>query len=579
MNHQFIDCPNPACHERIPSRLKCRGHNTPEHKDLDYQVCTPCGYFRWLDPAAAMGANVRAQRRLAGAPANGAPPFPPPDNPEDWWARSPPSHALEWIDPALAMPVYSQALPPMPPPSQPRPLPGPSSQMPSVSQTSSKPFYASGTCGRRALSKDCSHNMCKTCCEGQKKGCSLASHRTLSAVQASSSRGDPSALSRPPPMFPPSLPPTPSAFDDAAGTLPLKEYRKPMNEEWARRYNANHTEREERKAAEEQRRQQQLTYDRQVAFYCWTQDGEEPEFARLQGITTFPKLNMADHPKLLTVFGLTIDDNIWIYDPDGGSFMREDVNHIMEVIPHQRILTRLAGVKKCPGVDELIDKHCRNRAATNSGRRALPAASHKRKSPHDGNVVFPPSLKTSQSALLARPSTPPSPRSSSSSSPRSSTSPIIDLSSPPPSRSSSRQSSSSSARSSPLPPPAARTAPYDPDSLWAEGRVFVQSGLGEWPNGVYVRDMARAFSIIKKRGNGTLPEWFLGVFDTVGTFPKANWHKQVAAWELCSMEERDMAAALPRTPETLWTTWRARSSGWGKGKGKGKVKNEEAHMD
>jgi hypothetical protein len=62
--------------------------------------------------------------------------------------------------------------------------------------------------------------------------------------------------------------------------------------------------------------------------------------------------------------------------------------------------------------------------------------------------------------------------------------------------------------------------------------------------------MARAFSIIKKRGNGTLPERFLGVFDTVGTFPKANWHKQVAAWELCSMEERDMAAALPRTPET-----------------------------
>jgi hypothetical protein len=91
--------------------------------------------------------------------------------------------------------------------------------------------------------------------------------------------------------------------------------------------------------------------------------------------------------------------------------------------------------------------------------------------------------------------------------------------------------------------------------------------------------MARAFSIIKKRGNGTLPERFLGVFDTVGTFPKANWHKQVAAWELCSMEERDMAAALPRTPETLWTTWRVRSSGWGKGKGKGRVKNEEAHMD
>ncbi|KAF8192237.1 hypothetical protein K438DRAFT_1829920, partial [Mycena galopus ATCC 62051] len=49
--------------------------------------------------------------------------------------------------------------------------------------------------------------------------------------------------------------------------------------------------------------------------------------------------------------------------------------------------------------------------------------------PHDGNVVFPPRFKTSQS-LLACPATPLSPRSSL---PRSSTSPIIERSSPSPS--------------------------------------------------------------------------------------------------------------------------------------------------
>ncbi|KAJ7795849.1 hypothetical protein B0H13DRAFT_2170439 [Mycena leptocephala] len=76
------------------------------------------------------------------------------------------------------------------------------------------------------------------------------------------------------------------------------------------------------------------------------------------------------------------------------------------------------------------------------GRRLGPPRAPRRipeaQVPHDGNVVFPP-IKTSQSALLARPTTPLLPRSSS---PRSSTSPIIERSSPPPSLSSSRESSS-----------------------------------------------------------------------------------------------------------------------------------------
>ncbi|KAJ7938150.1 hypothetical protein B0H13DRAFT_1941764 [Mycena leptocephala] len=77
------------------------------------------------------------------------------------------------------------------------------------------------------------------------------------------------------------------------------------------------------------------------------------------------------------------------------------------------------------------------------GRRLGPPCAPRRipeaQVPYDGNVVFPPSLKTSQSVLLARPTTPLAPRSSS---PRSSTSPIIERPSPPPSLSSSRESSS-----------------------------------------------------------------------------------------------------------------------------------------
>ncbi|KAJ7853602.1 hypothetical protein B0H13DRAFT_2673631 [Mycena leptocephala] len=61
------------------------------------------------------------------------------------------------------------------------------------------------------------------------------------------------------------------------------------------------------------------------------------------------------------------------------------------------------------------------------GRRLGPPCAPRRipeaQVPYDGNVVFPPSLRTSQSVLLARPTTPLAPRSSS---PRSSTSPIIE---------------------------------------------------------------------------------------------------------------------------------------------------------
>ncbi|KAF8218126.1 hypothetical protein K438DRAFT_1925331 [Mycena galopus ATCC 62051] len=66
------------------------------------------------------------------------------------------------------------------------------------------------------------------------------------------------------------------------------------------------------------------------------------------------------------------------------------------------------GIKKCPDVDDLIPKCCRKCTAAKLGRCTLPAASQVPRS----IVVSPPSFTTSQSALLARPSTLPLPRSS-----------------------------------------------------------------------------------------------------------------------------------------------------------------------
>ncbi|KAJ7795742.1 hypothetical protein B0H13DRAFT_2510908 [Mycena leptocephala] len=66
------------------------------HGWLEYQVCD-CGYFAWTDPELFNA----AERRHANSPANGAPPFPPPDYPDDPWSASPhlPSVASN-IDPS-----------------------------------------------------------------------------------------------------------------------------------------------------------------------------------------------------------------------------------------------------------------------------------------------------------------------------------------------------------------------------------------------------------------------------------------------------------------------------------------------
>ncbi|KAJ7870362.1 hypothetical protein B0H13DRAFT_2350456 [Mycena leptocephala] len=566
MAQQFIDCPTPTCPERIPAVLICSGQRVPYHIGFEYQVCSTCKYFKWLEP----GEVEAAERHWRGAPANGSSPFPPPEGPNDPWSRSPQippdvrslsPQIPHWIDPVLAYP--------MPPaPSQPRPSISQASQPVLSSQSSSKPGCSVGTCKRRAGSKDCSYGMCKACCELQRKGCRYPGHRTQLATASSSSTvgSDPSALSRPAPMFPLATPQvvdliaTSSASDGPVDGLPPKIYKKAMDAEWVVRYNANHEQREARKAAEEQRRQQQLMYDRQVRFYCWTEDGEEPESVRLQGITTFPKVNMADYPKLLKTFGLAATEEIWIYDPDGRSFIHEDVNHVMEVSAHQVILARLKGVKNCPCIDEYIEMHCKKRLVTGASRRALPSTSLKRKFPSD-SPGFPPSLKTSQPLLLPRPSTPPSP-SSSSSSPALHTSPP---SSPSPFSFPTLPISHHLSPDLVPPTPLPHAAASNPDLLWKEGKVLVPSGFGAWPDGIYARDMARAFSFInsKSKPNTSLPERLQSVFAT-SKFTKQTWYQQCNAWKACNQEERDAAADLPRTHEGLWTTWRMTTSGWAK---------------
>ncbi|KAJ7831640.1 hypothetical protein B0H13DRAFT_2679311 [Mycena leptocephala] len=405
----------------------------------------------------------------------------------------------------------------------------------SCSVTISQTKMRMRTCGRVAGSRQCTHAMCKTCCEQQRKGCRYSGHRKAPApapLNPAAAPGDPSALSRPPPMF--AYEPSSSTETQEEPLPPPKLYKKTMDPAWARRYNKNHEEQEERKRAEEQRRTQELMFERQVRFCFWGTDDEDPEILRQQGIRLWPKLNMADYPSLLKKLGLTEDDEINIYDFDGRCWDREDVNHVMSVSSGQVLLMRRLGVVRCPRLDEYILKYSPQHTTT---RRSLPAAAAKRKR-HASATPDQPNKFVRSSSPPTRPILP-----HTFSAPLRRPPPRRDLSLPPPSTPSSQ----------PL-------TPIDPDKLWVEGRVWTPAGCGTWPEGMYARDMAAAFRLIAV-GKGSVPDRFKDVFG-LDDFPKGTWYQQQRAWKRSSQEERDSAMALPRTFNGLWTEWRTKSTGW-----------------
>ncbi|KAK7024011.1 hypothetical protein R3P38DRAFT_2955830 [Favolaschia claudopus] len=553
--HEFINCPGIphrgiVCTNRIPPVLICSGRNEPYHRDLRFNACDECGHFKWLDPELW----AAAERRKSQGPAYGAPPDLPPDNP--------PSSSFT-LDPALAYPPSqylppppsqlpalppSQLYPPPPPPSQPR-IPSSSASLarPVPSQSSRKGPCSAKGCTRKEGSAECSFKMCKPCCQGQGKGCRSTSHRPRSSTALPSLPDDPTALSRPPPIF--------SYQDQPPAAVPStqpKVYKTSMSTEFAKQYNANHEAHAQRKAAEQLRREQEKQYEHQIRVYFWTKDGDEPQSAREQGIATWPKLNLINHPKLLQKLALTDSSEIDIYDFDSGCFGREDIDHVMEVPRSKILLMRHVGIRDCPQLDDFIKKHRPAVPSTAGNRRA--SISNKRRASTD---IYPSSLKASR--LSHR--TEPLPRSTSPPS----TPPSLSPSSPEPSLSSSpAPSTRASTPDTPLRllPTHLPTQPsQDPDALWESGRVLNPAGLGTLPDNIYARDMAAAFGMIIPKSAVPVSDRFKTVFQT-SHYPKGTWYQQVRAWKNSEQAERDEAAQLPRTSAGLWTIWRARSTGW-----------------
>ncbi|KAJ7147833.1 hypothetical protein C8R43DRAFT_1108187 [Mycena crocata] len=522
--HVFIPCPKEGCPEYIPQRLVCSGQKVPEHAGLEYQVCSLCGYFKWLAPDL----YYAAERRRLGAPANGASPFPPPRPPFDPYARSPEAAQSPFaLDPSLASMDYpTNVSTPTSNFTQP-----PSSQPVPASQSTKRSCSAVPRCGRVAGAQGCSFAMCKQCCERQNKGCRYSGHRKqqfiapLSTSSSPSTDSDPSALSRPTPMFSYT---GPSQSTPSDGSMPPKLYKKTMDPQWAQRYNANHTEQEKRRAAEEQRRQQELMLQNQVRFCFWGKDGVDPETFRLQGLGSL-RLNLVDHLALLKKMELDVTDEIGIFNFDGRSWDREDVNHVMEVVPRQVILVRRFGVTDCPKLDESIVKYAPTK--TTASRRAVYSTAPKR--------------KRADRSLSEEPIPGPSKSARRPTAPARSSSPIYDIHDIPSSPSSRASSPSFPA----TPPPSDVPAP----------NVIIAEGCGNWPEGVYACDMAAAFRSIppKDVSNGFM------TFFGLKHFPKGAWYQQQRAWKACIQTERDEAKNLPRTFAGLWTEWRTNTQGWG----------------
>ncbi|KAJ7863560.1 hypothetical protein B0H13DRAFT_2070434 [Mycena leptocephala] len=474
-HHHFIDCPGEGCDERIPSVLVCSGSNVPWHKDLRYRVCSDCRYFKWLDPDLFEAAERRAQ----DAPANGAPPYPPLPPPPPFYN---PGSSFP-LDPALQSPVLPTFSPP-------------AASQPFTSSQSSKPKCSAG-CSRVAGARDCSWKRCKTCCERQGKGCRYSGHRKQR-------HGPASAPAR----------------------------------TWAQRYIANHQEREARKTAEEQRRKQDLLFERQVQVCCWTKNGEEPEWGRKQGLLTYPKVNIADHPSLLRKLDLLATDEVYIYDFDGGCFHREDVDYVMLVPSRQVILARHLGVTDCPTSTS---------TSRSTGRGSCPSQGpvdeHFPRNGKQTRLFFRPVSRLRVLCPRARTSRGPAP-------------PILVFFAGLTNASglsilSNTASSPSTRPSSPL-PSTRPSLPLPVSNQAADPDIVLLAG--PWPEGVYARDMAAAIGKIAPKTSSAFGR----------EFPKGAWYQNLKAWKLSEQHERDAAAQLPRSAAGLWTVWRATSMGWAK---------------
>ncbi|KAJ7917641.1 hypothetical protein B0H13DRAFT_1994473, partial [Mycena leptocephala] len=322
MTSLYILCPTIGCGELIPKRLRCRGTVVPEHRDLYFQSCKKCKHFEWAPPPSP---------EPYGLVPSGPDPFP-----RDTSYPSPPPPASPAIDPALQAP--------------------------------SSAFHAAAAAA--APSNDTSKRQCVNF--GNVKGWRLrrtarttcvSPHRNSTPTPAAN--GNPSAIVRPPDVIPSTAPSSTSSLpiDGAAPLLPPKEYRKPMDDAWAKQYQVGMAEQQKRREAEDKKREDMRRVQNEVKVLFFDQDDIEPERFRDQmAASRYPLFNLAHSETLLRKMKLVPTDEIGLYD-------------------FTTLLMRRVDVTRCANIDKMLTLYAPPSRKT--GKTPAHSAPSKRKPDHE----------------------------------------------------------------------------------------------------------------------------------------------------------------------------------------------------
>ena len=449
-----------------------------------------------------------------------------------------------WLDPTLRLisQPASERLPPMLQVDTPGPpiVPLPTVGLPSPpsSQKTLKTRCAKAPCTHIAAGL-CTNQMCKSCCEKlESVVCFFKNHnRGRRPVSISD---NPAHLARPLPQEPlrsiaadASVTLGSNAFTSAVGDMPLLgpsfvnqdfsgafSFRKPVPLALAEDYKRRREEREIRQQAELSRNENERRMKHSVLLVTYLQEDDQPTMLPLQDIKTWPTLNLSQLMSLPSQLGLSDLDNFSLFDPQNMIWI-PTVDHAFPVTTNQKIYMRRRDLVMCGPTSSSIPvfepmRSSQKRTSCGSLSPAHSTISARRDYSHD------------YAGLSSVPSSP------------------SRFSSPP-------TNCDDDIGDSP-----------NPDLEWEFGTVPTPKGATTiWPQGMYVRDMAKGFDLLQLRGSGqTVASRFLEVFLGM-VWKESTYHKNRKFWLGLSASTQQQARKLPCTQEGLWTVWRKTQPTWG----------------
>ncbi|KAF8160311.1 hypothetical protein BJ912DRAFT_1101217 [Pholiota molesta] len=397
----------------------------------------------------------------------------------------------------------------------------------------SKPRCAGPSC-KRVGTASCTYKKCKPCCERSVAICMFKGHNA--GQRPVSTSDNPSHLARPLPGFPFQVPasesqtplvsyPVPSFLSESVTPSGLENpsplmfvpdgftFKKPVPKALADDYLRRCKEHEIRQKLEFSRAENQRCINHSVVLVAFLDDDTLPHVIPLQDIPTWPTLNLVQVPDLLDLLGISDLLGLELFTPKNG-FWTSNLNFAMAVKTDEKIYVRKQGLLAGPQED--------------LSHTLIPDITPRTSRKHASEL-------SAFSSLLAFFNTFPT---------------LIPL-----------QADAASLEEAPSVDNS--TACDDFDRNWDLGFVLTPTEPHViWPNGMYVRDMAKAFELLASGGSKVvLQDRFVHIFQGK-PWKESTYHKNRAFWTKLPLHVRQQAGNLPRTEDGLWTKWRRNQPGW-----------------